>query len=69
MIPSHEVSGVIAEIASGVTGLKPGDEVYGLIGFDRDGAAAEFVAVPAADLAAKPSTVSHAMPPPCRWPG
>jgi NADPH:quinone reductase-like Zn-dependent oxidoreductase len=33
--------------------------VYGLIGFDRDGAAADFVAVPAADLAAKPSTVSH----------
>ena len=57
--PSHEVSGVIAETASGVTGLKPGEEVYGLIGFDRDGAAAEFVAVPAAHLAAKPSTVSH----------
>ena len=34
--------------------------MYGLIDFDRDGAAAEFVAVPAADLAAKPSTVSHA---------
>jgi NADPH:quinone reductase-like Zn-dependent oxidoreductase len=59
VIPSHEVSGVIAETASGVTGFKPGDDVYGLIGFDRDGAAAEFVAVPAADLAAKPSTVSH----------
>jgi NADPH:quinone reductase-like Zn-dependent oxidoreductase len=58
--PSHEVSGVIAETALGVTGFKPGDEVYGLIGFDRDGAAAEFVAVPAADLATKPSTVSHA---------
>ena len=57
--PSHEVSGVIAETASGVTGLKPGEEVYGLIGFDRDGAAAEFVAVPAAHLAAKPSNVSH----------
>ena len=39
--------------------MTPGDEVYGLIGFDRDGAAAEFVAVPAAHLAAKPSTVSH----------
>ncbi len=59
VIPSHEVSGVIAEVGSGVTGFVPGDEVYGLIGFDRDGAAADFVAVPAADLAAKPSTVSH----------
>ncbi|MGV7858509.1 NADP-dependent oxidoreductase, partial [Mycobacterium kansasii] len=27
--------------------------------FDRDGAAAEFVAMPATDLATKPSTVSH----------
>jgi NADPH:quinone reductase-like Zn-dependent oxidoreductase len=60
VIPSHEVSGVVSEEASDVTDFKPGDEVYGLIRFDRDGAAAEFVAVPAADLAGKPSTVSHA---------
>ena len=59
VIPSHEVSGVVSEIGSGVTDFQPGDEVYGLIEFDRDGAAADFVAVPAADLAAKPSTVSH----------
>jgi NADPH:quinone reductase-like Zn-dependent oxidoreductase len=59
VIPSHEASGVIAEIGSGVTDLEAGAEVYGLIGFDRDGAAAEFVTVPAADLAARPSTVSH----------
>ncbi len=59
VIPSHEVSGVIGEITSGVTDFKPGDHVYGLIDFDRDGAAAEFVAVPAVHLAAKPSTVSH----------
>ena len=30
-----------------------------MIQFDRDGAAAEYVAVPAADLAARPTTVSH----------
>ena len=60
MIPSHETSGVVAETASDVTDFKPGDDVYGLIDFDRDGGAAEFVAVPAAHLAAKPSTVSHA---------
>ena len=34
--------------------------MYGLIGFDRDGAAADFVAVPEAGLATKPSTISHA---------
>ncbi len=61
MIPSHEVSGIVHETASGVTDFAPGDEVFGLIGFDRDGAAADFVAVPAADLATKPSTVSHAV--------
>ena len=32
----------------------PGDEVYGLIQFDRDDAAAECVAVPAANLAPRP---------------
>jgi NADPH:quinone reductase-like Zn-dependent oxidoreductase len=59
VIPSHEVSGVVSDIASGVRDFAPGDEVYGLIRFDRDGAAADFVTVPAADLATKPSTVSH----------
>jgi len=59
VIPSHEVSGVVSDIASSVRDFAPGDEVYGLIRFDRDGAAADFVAVPAADLATKPSTVSH----------
>jgi NADPH:quinone reductase-like Zn-dependent oxidoreductase len=59
VIPSHEVSGVVSDITSGVVDFSPGDEVYGLIRFDRDGAAADFVAVPAADLATKPSTVSH----------
>lgn len=58
-VPSHEVSGVVSEVASDVTDFAPGDHVYGLIGFDRDGAAADFVSVPAKDLAAKPSTVSH----------
>ncbi|OBK29839.1 alcohol dehydrogenase [Mycobacterium asiaticum] len=58
-IVSHEVSGVVAETASDVTDFHSGDEVYGLIDFDRDGAAADFVTVPATGLAAKPATVSH----------
>lgn len=58
-VPSHEVSGVVSEVAADVTDFAPGDQVYGLIGFDRDGAAADFVCVPATDLAARPSTVSH----------
>ncbi len=59
VIPSHEFSGVVAEVGDGVTGLSVGDEVYGLVPFDRDGAAAEFVSVPATSVAARPRTVSH----------
>jgi NADPH:quinone reductase-like Zn-dependent oxidoreductase len=50
---------VVTATGSGVTGWRPGDEVYGLIGFDRPGAAAEYVTAPAADLAAKPSGAGH----------
>lgn len=35
--------------------------MYGLIRFDRDGAAAEYVTVPVADLAARPMTVPAAV--------
>ena len=59
IIPAHDLSGVVADVGDGVTDLRRGDDVYGLIAFDRPGAAAEFVAVPAADLAAKPTTVDH----------
>ncbi|MFD7876212.1 NADP-dependent oxidoreductase [Streptomyces sp. NPDC059766] len=60
VVPSHEVSGVVAGLGPGVTGLAAGDEVYGLIPFTRDGAAAEYVTVPADALAAKPSRLDHA---------
>ena len=59
IVPSHEMSGVVAELGPGVTEVEVGDEVYGLIPFVRDGAAAEFVSVPAAFLAGKPVTIDH----------
>ena len=59
VIPSHEFSGVVAEVGEGVTGLSAGEEVYGLAPFDRDGAAAEYVSVPPTSVAARPRTVSH----------
>jgi NADPH:quinone reductase-like Zn-dependent oxidoreductase len=59
MIPSHEMSGVIAACGAGVQDLATGDEVFGLIRFDRLGAAAEYVSAPAADLARRPSRVPH----------
>jgi NADPH:quinone reductase-like Zn-dependent oxidoreductase len=59
VIPSHEFSGVAAEIGPGVTDVSIGDELYGLVPFDRDGAAAEFVSVPATSVATRPRTMSH----------
>jgi NADPH:quinone reductase-like Zn-dependent oxidoreductase len=59
IVPSHEFSGVVAEVGGGVTGVSVGDEVYGLVPFDRDGAAAEYVCVPTGFVATKPRTVPH----------
>lgn len=58
-IPGHEFSGVVEELAPGVTSVKPGEEVYGLASFSRDGSAAEFIAVRAEDLAPKPKSLDH----------
>jgi NADPH:quinone reductase-like Zn-dependent oxidoreductase len=58
-IPGHEVSGVVTGLGPGVTGAEDGQEVYGLIRFDRDGGAAEYVTAPAADLAVKPGSADH----------
>ena len=58
-IPSYEVSGVVVEVADGVDDLAVGDEVYGLAPFDRDGAAAEYVAVSTGLVTAKPRSMTH----------
>ena len=58
-IPCHDLSGTVAATGHGVTSWRPGDDVYGLVGFDRPGAAAEYVTAPAADLAPKPASVDH----------
>ncbi len=57
-IPGHEVCGVVEGLAAGVSDVSIGDEVYALISLCRDGAAAEYVAAHAADLAPKPKTLS-----------
>ena len=56
-IPGHEVSGVVESVAQGVSDVSIGEEVYALTSFCRDGDAAEYVAVHAADLAPKPQTL------------
>jgi NADPH:quinone reductase-like Zn-dependent oxidoreductase len=58
-IPSYELSGVVAALGQGVESVAVGEIVYALIGFDRDGAAADYTAVPAALLAPKPRALGH----------
>src|SRR3954465_3219714 len=59
-IPSYELAGAIEEAGPGVAGVAPGDEVFALTPFDRDGVAAEYTAVPVELLAAKPRSFSSA---------
>jgi NADPH:quinone reductase-like Zn-dependent oxidoreductase len=58
-IPCHDLSGAVAGSGPGSTSWPDGTEVFGLVGFDRPGAAADYVTIPAADLAAKPASVDH----------
>ena len=56
-IPSYELSGVVAAVAPDVRSVAIGEPVFALTPFDRDGAAAEYIAVPAELLAA--ATIDH----------
>lgn len=57
IIPAHEVAGRVVAVGGGDEDFALGDQVYGIIPFDRDGAAAEFVTVPTTTLAPAPLTV------------
>jgi NADPH:quinone reductase-like Zn-dependent oxidoreductase len=57
--PSFELSGVVAALAPDVDDVAVGDQVYALIGFNREGAAAEYAVVPSRFLAPKPGTIGH----------
>jgi NADPH:quinone reductase-like Zn-dependent oxidoreductase len=59
IIPGNEVSGVVAALGYGTAGFAVGDEVFGLTDQLRDGAAAEYVAVEARNVAPKPQTLDH----------
>jgi NADPH:quinone reductase-like Zn-dependent oxidoreductase len=49
-IPGHEVSGEVAELGYGTTGLTVGQRVFGVTDWCRNGTLAEFVAVEARNL-------------------
>lgn len=57
--PSYELSGVVAAVAPGVEVVAPGEPVFALTPFHRDGVAAEYAAVPADLLAPKPAALDH----------
>src|SRR3954464_6743155 len=60
-IPSYELSGVVEEVGAAVTGVAAGDEVFALIPSDQhDGVAADYTALPAELLVAKPRALGHA---------
>ena len=58
-VPGHELSGVVAELGYGTTGLTAGQRVFGLIDWARNGSLAEYTAVEARNLAALPADVDH----------
>jgi NADPH:quinone reductase-like Zn-dependent oxidoreductase len=58
-VPGHELSGVIAELGYGTTGLTVGQRVFGLADWTRNGSLAEYAAVEARNLAPLPADVDH----------
>ena len=58
-IPGHELSGVVAELGYGTTGLTVGQRVFGLADWTRNGTLAEYVAVEARNLAPLSAGIDH----------
>lgn len=60
-VPGHEVSGVVAELGYGTTGLTLGQRVFGMTAWARNGSLAEYVAVEARNLAPLSADITHTM--------
>jgi NADPH:quinone reductase-like Zn-dependent oxidoreductase len=60
-VPGHELSGVVAELGYGTTGLTVGQRVFGLADWARNGTLAEYCAVEARNLAPLPADIEHTM--------
>jgi NADPH:quinone reductase-like Zn-dependent oxidoreductase len=57
-IPGHDVSGTVV-LAPPTSKFKLGDEVFGLLAFNRNGAAAEYALASEEELCLKPKNLSH----------
>lgn len=58
-VPGHELSGVVAELGYGTSGLTVGQRVFGLTDWARNGSLAEYTAVEARNLAPLPADIDH----------
>ncbi|KAL7687101.1 putative quinone oxidoreductase/zeta-crystallin, GroES-like superfamily [Plasmopara halstedii] len=58
-IVGYDFSGVVTSCGSDVTKFAEGDEVFGMLPHDRNGALAEFVAVSSDYISKKPSNLTH----------
>ncbi|MFG3338389.1 NADP-dependent oxidoreductase [Glycomyces sp. NPDC048151] len=58
LVLGHDLAGTVLRVGAKVSGFEPGDEVYARPGKDRIGTFAERIAVPEADLALKPASIS-----------
>lgn len=56
-IPGRDVCGVVEQVGADVTGFSPGDAVFGMLGYGRDGAAAEYTIAVPGELAQTPRTI------------
>ena len=56
-VRGRDLAGVVAAIGRNVTGLRPGDEVYGDLG-NAEGAFAEYASVPSGQVARKPANLT-----------
>lgn len=60
LILGWDASGVIEEVGKNVTTFKPGDAVFGMIGFPYEGGAySEFIVVRQDEVALKPKSLDH----------
>ena len=59
LILGRDFSGVVAALGEGVTDLKIGDEVFGVLEAGREGAYTEKLAITAKIVAKKPAAMSH----------
>ena len=59
LILGRDFSGVVSALGEGVTDLRVGDDVFGVLEAGREGAYAEKIAIGAAIVAKKPAALSH----------